>query len=361
MPDAPARSRSPTSSTTASARASPRRASRPSDVIVAWPEIVGERLARVLAARQGRVAAPPAGADPGRAAGAGDARGAGRERLRARAAAPRAARDRAHQRPLRLALHRPARAEAGAGAARRARSRAAGPSSAADERSALAGGPRPIARGAVCGRRSSRLGAAVVGANAPGPPHEAVTARPPCHIPARSLTAGPTRPSGTRFGDVHDHAARGARPPRLGGRYGRSCRQLPGLAQNAVAGGPRGRPGPLGDVALGPADAKVTIIEYASLTCSHCAAFHEETFPELKKRYIDTGKVRFILREFPLDPLATAGFMLARCDGEHEILPVVDLLFSPAARLGLRQQAPRRAAADDAAGRFLTGKVRSPA
>ena len=56
---------------------------------------------------------------------------------------------------------------------------------------------------------------------------------------------------------------------------------------------------------LGPADAKVTIIEYASLTCSHCAKFHETTYPELKKRYIDTGKVRFILREFPLDPLAT--------------------------------------------------------
>jgi protein-disulfide isomerase len=86
--------------------------------------------------------------------------------------------------------------------------------------------------------------------------------------------------------------------------------------------------GPLGDVALGPADAKVTIIEYASLTCSHCAAFHHGTYPELKKRYIDTGKVRFILREFPLDPLATAGFMLARCDGESKYYPIVDLLFT---------------------------------
>src|SRR5690242_20526025 len=56
-------------------------------------------------------------------------------------------------------------------------------------------------------------------------------------------------------------------------------------------------PGPLGDVWLGPADAKVTIIEYASLTCSHCAAFHRDTYPKLKERYIDTGKVRFTLRE----------------------------------------------------------------
>jgi protein-disulfide isomerase len=85
--------------------------------------------------------------------------------------------------------------------------------------------------------------------------------------------------------------------------------------------------GPLGDVVQGPADAKVTIIEYASLTCSHCGAFHRDTYPELKKRYIDTGKVRFILREFPLDPLATAGFMLARCDGEQKYYPIVDMLF----------------------------------
>lgn len=101
---------------------------------------------------------------------------------------------------------------------------------------------------------------------------------------------------------------------------------FPALAQN-VAPADLAVPGPLGDVALGPADAKVTIIEYASLTCSHCAAFHKDNWPELKKRYIDTGKVRFILREFPLDPLATAGFMLARCDGEGKYYPITDLLF----------------------------------
>jgi len=102
---------------------------------------------------------------------------------------------------------------------------------------------------------------------------------------------------------------------------------LPAFAQN-VAPADLAVPGPLGDVVLGPADAKVTIVEYASMTCPHCAAFHKETWPELKKRYVDTGKVRFMLREFPLDPLATAGFMLARCDGGDKYYPIVDLLFS---------------------------------
>ncbi len=84
----------------------------------------------------------------------------------------------------------------------------------------------------------------------------------------------------------------------------------------------------LPDIAMGKADAPVTIIEYASMTCSHCAAFNAETFPELKSKYIDTGKVRYILREFPLDPLATAGFMLARCAGPEKRNAMVDLLFA---------------------------------
>jgi protein-disulfide isomerase len=62
-------------------------------------------------------------------------------------------------------------------------------------------------------------------------------------------------------------------------------------------------------------DAPVTIVEYASMTCPHCATFHKTTYPELKKKYIDTGKVRFIFREFPLDELAVAASMLARCAG----------------------------------------------
>jgi protein-disulfide isomerase len=87
------------------------------------------------------------------------------------------------------------------------------------------------------------------------------------------------------------------------------------------------QPGPLGDKALGPENAPVTIYEYASLTCSHCAAFHAEGFKHLKQKYIDAGKVRFVLREFPLDPIAAAGFMLAHCAGEGKFHPMVDLIF----------------------------------
>jgi protein-disulfide isomerase len=86
--------------------------------------------------------------------------------------------------------------------------------------------------------------------------------------------------------------------------------------------------GPLAEQVLGAADAPVTVVEYASLTCGHCATFHEKTYPELKKRYIDTGKVRFIFREFPLDPLAAGGFMLARCAGDGKYFPMVETLFS---------------------------------
>jgi len=84
----------------------------------------------------------------------------------------------------------------------------------------------------------------------------------------------------------------------------------------------------LPDIWLGAKDAPVTMIEYASMTCTHCAAFHQETWPTLKSKYIDAGKVRFVLREFPLDPLATAGFMLARCAGPEKRNAIVDLLFT---------------------------------
>lgn len=86
--------------------------------------------------------------------------------------------------------------------------------------------------------------------------------------------------------------------------------------------------GPLGDVFLGSDTAKVTIYEYASMTCPHCAHFHATTFPVLKEKYIDKGKVRFVLREFPFDPLATAAFMLTRCNGNDKYYAMVDLLFS---------------------------------
>jgi protein-disulfide isomerase len=87
------------------------------------------------------------------------------------------------------------------------------------------------------------------------------------------------------------------------------------------------QPGPLGDMAQGDEKAPVTIIEYASMTCPHCAQFHATTYPELKKRYIDTGKVRFIFREFPLDQLALAAFLLARCSGPDKYFPMIETLF----------------------------------
>ncbi|MBW7947827.1 MAG: DsbA family protein [Pseudorhodoplanes sp.] len=98
--------------------------------------------------------------------------------------------------------------------------------------------------------------------------------------------------------------------------------------------------GPLGDEVVGKQDAPVTIIEYASMTCGHCAAFHNTTYPELKKRYIDTGKVRYILREFPLDPLAAAGFMLARCAGKDKYYPMVEILFEKQKEWAVQQPLP---------------------
>jgi protein-disulfide isomerase len=77
-------------------------------------------------------------------------------------------------------------------------------------------------------------------------------------------------------------------------------------------------PPSLPDIVQGSADAPATIIEYASMTCSHCAAFYKGFWPTLKAKYIDPGKVKFILREFPLDPLAAAAFMLARCAGPEK-------------------------------------------
>ena len=102
------------------------------------------------------------------------------------------------------------------------------------------------------------------------------------------------------------------------------------LAQAKVSEVELMAPGALPDMVMGDAKAPVTVIEYASMTCPHCAHFTETTFPELKKRYIDTGKVRFIFREFPLDQLAAAAFMLARCSGETDsskYFTMVDTMF----------------------------------
>ena len=90
------------------------------------------------------------------------------------------------------------------------------------------------------------------------------------------------------------------------------------------------KPVSLPDMAIGPANATVTITEYASMTCPHCAAFTETVFPKIKSEFIDTGKIRFVFREFPLDIKAAAGSMLARCiakDDAPKYFAVIDMLF----------------------------------
>src|SRR6478609_5382961 len=90
------------------------------------------------------------------------------------------------------------------------------------------------------------------------------------------------------------------------------------------------KPQSLPDMALGPATAPVTMTEYASMTCPHCAHFNETVFPKIKSEYIDTGKMRYVFREFPLDIKAAAGSMLARCiakDDAAKYFAVIDMLF----------------------------------
>lgn len=85
--------------------------------------------------------------------------------------------------------------------------------------------------------------------------------------------------------------------------------------------------GPIPENVLGSPTAPVTIIEYASLTCPHCAAFHANTVPKLKKDYIDTGKVKFVFRDFPFDGVAMAGTMISRCADPAKFFPMTEVLF----------------------------------
>jgi len=86
-------------------------------------------------------------------------------------------------------------------------------------------------------------------------------------------------------------------------------------------------PGPLGEMSEGSEDAPVTIVEYASMTCPHCARFHNTVYPKLKEKYIDTGKVRLIMREFPLDRLALAAAMLTRCADKKQFFSLTTVLY----------------------------------
>lgn len=126
---------------------------------------------------------------------------------------------------------------------------------------------------------------------------------------------------------------------------------LVGLGVSAVAVRPwRGvRAGTFAEHALGPEDAKVTIIEYASLTCPHCAVFHHETFPRLRTDYIDSGKVRFVFRDFPLDGVAVRAAAVAHCAGPDRYFGFVDVLF--------QTQSSWAVAADPAAALVKIGRL----
>ena len=88
---------------------------------------------------------------------------------------------------------------------------------------------------------------------------------------------------------------------------------------------------------LGKADAPITIIEYASLTCPHCARFSKETLPKLKAAYVDTGKVKLIYRDFPFDGLALRAAALARCAPSERYFAVIDTLLTPQSLLAALQ------------------------
>ena len=107
------------------------------------------------------------------------------------------------------------------------------------------------------------------------------------------------------------------------------------IAQSAIAAAVA-KPVSLPDIAIGPEKAPVTITEYSSLTCPHCAAFGQNVFPMLRSKYIDAGKVRFVFREFPLDIKAAAATILARCIGKgdsEKYLGAVEILFKLQDRL----------------------------
>ncbi len=107
---------------------------------------------------------------------------------------------------------------------------------------------------------------------------------------------------------------------------------LPGLGAGPVWAEPSEKElmeaGPLPENMIGEATAPNTIIEYSSMTCPHCARFHKDIVPDIKSKYVKTGQVRYILREFPLDNLAFAAFMLARCAGPEKFFPFVSALYA---------------------------------
>ena len=125
---------------------------------------------------------------------------------------------------------------------------------------------------------------------------------------------------------------RAERPSRLAQMSRRAAITGAALAAMALSacGGNKGGSAE-GDMALGTADgAKVTVVEYASVTCGHCALWQQNTWPAFKAKYVDTNKVRYVFRELPTPPVdvATAGFLVARCAGDAKYFQVVHQLLA---------------------------------
>ena len=116
-------------------------------------------------------------------------------------------------------------------------------------------------------------------------------------------------------------------------------------------------PGPLPEMAIGEENAPVTIVEYMSMTCPHCATFHNNTFDEIKTKYVDTGKVRFIIREFPFDPRAAAAFMLARCNPAKPEEASTPEQYFPMVSMLMKQQETWAAAEDGRAALLQMSKL----
>ena len=134
-----------------------------------------------------------------------------------------------------------------------------------------------------------------------------------------------------------------------------------------------------GDMALGAGpDAKVTVVEYASVTCGHCAAWNDEVWPEFKTKYVDTKKIRYVFREFPTPPqdIAVAGFLIARCAGPDKYFDVVHdimasqkewmagvaprtTLFRAAAAAGLSQEQTEACIRDKAAIEEMSNRIKA--
>ena len=149
------------------------------------------------------------------------------------------------------------------------------------------------------------------------------------------------------------------------------------LIVSACNGGAKGAAE--GDMAMGaPEGAKVTVVEYASVTCPHCAAWQNEVWPAFKARYVDTKKVRYVFREFPTPPqdIAVAGFLIARCAGEdkyfdvmHDIMasqkewaagvPPRTTLFRAAAAAGLSQEQTEACITDKAAIEEMSNRIKA--